>query len=183
MTRDREKRKRENELRFAKSSFAARPVRLDPSHFYHPGLATTDESRIGCNGTNEQGGRRRGWPRKGKKDRARRVGSLLRPFTSPCTLRPSFAAPTSSFELAAFCGGSTTSRLGATHAEASSSSHATPGCRKRYLTSWPAVSLVPCRHHSLRARTNPVSVSCSFSLSFTSHNPSRVPPIAAIARG
>lgn len=66
-----EERGSENEPRFAKPSFAARPMRLDPSHFYHPGLATTDESRIGCGGMNERGGRRRrGWAQKGKKDRA-----------------------------------------------------------------------------------------------------------------
>lgn len=59
--------------------------------------------------------------------------------------RPSSLAPhqpAGSFELAAFCGGSTTSRLGATHAEASRRALTQPpsarrslGCRKRYLTS------------------------------------------------
>lgn len=61
-TRDTEERGRENGLWLAKPSFAARPVRLDPSHFYHPGFATTDESRIGCGGTNEGDGGEEGGP-------------------------------------------------------------------------------------------------------------------------
>lgn len=132
-TRDTEERGRENGLRLAKPSFAARPVRLDPSHFYHPGLATTDESRIGCGGTNERGGRRRrGWPRRARKTERVVSGPSCAPSRGPSRLParlalPSPHQPAGSFELAAFCGGSTTSRLGATHAEASSGSHATLG--------------------------------------------------------
>lgn len=179
-----EERGSENELRFAKPSFAARPMRLDPSHFYHPGLATTDESRIGCGGMNERGRwRRRGWPRRARKTE-RRVGSLLRPFArpfaSPCAPRPSFAAPTSrQLWACSFLRGSTTSRLGATHAEASSGSHATPVSRlpkavPNIVARRLACTLPP---PSLRARTNPIGVSCRLSLKFTSGDPSR--PLAS----
>lgn len=76
-TRDDRGKRERNELRFAKPSFTARPVRLDLSHFYHPGLATTGESRIGCGGTNEGDGGEEG----GSEGQERQSGSCRVPLT------------------------------------------------------------------------------------------------------
>lgn len=151
-----EERGSENELRFAKPSFAARPMRLDPSHFYHPGLATTDESRIGCGGMNERGamsGGEEGGP-EGQERQSVVSGPSCAPSHGPSRLParlalPSPHQPAGSFELAAFCGVQPP-RDSERRTQRPRRALTQPpflGCRKRYLTSWPAVLLVPCRHH------------------------------------
>lgn len=171
-----EERGRENELWFAKPSFTARPVRLDPSHFYHPGLATTDESRIGCGGTNERGGRRRrGWPRRARKTErvplaplhaALRVSPFLHRTNQPAALSLQLFAgfnhlATRSDARRGLVGFSRNPRL-------SRLPKAVPNVVARRL----ACALPP---PSLRAHT--ISVSCRLSLKFTPRNPSsRRPP-------
>lgn len=183
-----EERGSENELRFAKPSFAARPMRLDPSHFYHPGLATTDESRIGCGGTNERGGEE-GGP-EGQERQSVVSGPSCAPSRGPSRLParlalPSPHQPAGSFELAAFCGVQPP-RDSERRTQRPRRALTQPpflGCRKRYLTSWPAVLLVPCRHHPCeRAPTTPSA--CPAVSAFTPlATPLQAPPTTATARG
>lgn len=132
-------------------------MRLDPSHFYDPALPAGKRER---GREQEEKGRGAGGKERAKEEETgtkedRTSSAFLFPllsFVSTSALgpsnpsparrrptQPSSGAPPSSFELPAFCGGSTTSRRSDAR-RGLVGSHAT--LPKRYLT-WPAVSFQP----------------------------------------